>query len=787
MNDLKKRLPNFFNSVLPIFAILITVSIFFWKVFLKKQVPFPGDFVVGIYYPWLDYKWGYPTGVPVKNPIVADVPSFIYPMQTFAVDLMKSGKFPLWNPHILAGVPLLANFQSAPFAPTVLFYFIFNKVSAWTIQIIISHILAAIFTYLLLRWWKVSKLASVWGGIIFAFSGYNLIWSQWNGHTLAAAFIPLILFFEDRWIKKFRIIDGLGLSLSFCLQIFSGYPQTVIYTAVVCGLLWFINILGSNKAFLKTLGLSFFFFLGFGLAAPQILTGKELLSLSQWMSEPHPLSWAFLPWKKIITFIAPDYFGNHVTQNYWGPQDYTSNTGFVGVVAFMFSILGAMLIKKRKEISFSISLLITTLLFSFPTFLSIFLWQKNLFGMKSSSAHRALVLFNLSVAILSAFGFDYLKLKPRKRQFLISIICPILIFIFFGIYALTLKSIMINNVSVSLVALRNLIFPFGILILTVLIICKKNKFSYLLIVLSIVEIFRFGWKFTPFTSTNLVFPTTPVLQFLASQTKPFRITANKVIPVNLSMAYGLESLEGYETMRPFWISQFLASMNKKSSSASPAGRYGIVDNDTSELLDLVNTKYYLSLKNDTKRFNSERFYPVFSDKSVVVYESRSVLPRAFMVFDWEVEDDNKKILDKLLDPKFPFTQKIILSKNTATDTVPINRNISSKVDYLKYDYDRSVIQVSTGESGLLFISDAFYPGWKAYVDGQEKEIIRADFAFRAVEIPRGNHKVVFIYKPTSFFNGLKIGIISFTMAVVLTVGIVLNKLRLTHYTQASKK
>jgi uncharacterized membrane protein YfhO len=285
----------------------------------------------------------------------------------------------------------------------------------------------------------------------------------------------------------------------------------------------------------------------------------------------------------------------------------------------------------------------------------------------------------------------------------------------------------------------------------------------------------------------LVFPTTPVLQFLASQTKPFRITANKVIPVNLSMAYGLESLEGYETMRPFWISQFLASMNKKSSSASPAGRYGIVDNDTSELLDLVNTKYYLSLKNDTKRFNSERFYPVFSDKSVVVYESRSVLPRAFMVFDWEVEDDNKKILDKLLDPKFPFTQKIILSKNTATDTVPINRNISSKVDYLKYDYDRSVIQVSTGESGLLFISDAFYPGWKAYVDGQEKEIIRADFAFRAVEIPRGNHKVVFIYKPTSFFNGLKIGIISFTMAVVLTVGIVLNKLRLTHYTQASKK
>jgi len=173
----------------PYFSIAFVVILFFWKFFVKGLIPFPGDFVVGVYYPWLDYKWGYDVGVPVKNPIMADVPSFIYPMQTYAVETLKKGQLPLWNPLILGGVPLLANFQSAPFSPTNFIYFIFDKVTAWGIQVILQHFLAALFAYFLLRHWKVSKLGSVFGGIVYAFSGYNLIWSQWNGHALTASFI----------------------------------------------------------------------------------------------------------------------------------------------------------------------------------------------------------------------------------------------------------------------------------------------------------------------------------------------------------------------------------------------------------------------------------------------------------------------------------------------------------------------------------------------------------------------------------------------------------------------
>jgi len=713
---------NLIRKYWPFFSLTIVVVFFFWKFIVKGLIPFPGDFVVGMYYPWLDYKWGFVTGVPVKNPIVADVPSFMYPMQTFAFDLIKKGSWPLWNPRILAGIPLLANFQSASLSPTFFLYFIFNREIAWGLQILLAHLLAAFFTYLLLRRWNISKSGSVLGGVIFAFSGYNLIWSQWNGHVLTTAFIPLILLLEDKWLKEKRFLFGIGIAIVFCLQIFSGYPQTIIYTALAVGLYWSVIIWKEKQIMFKTLFLVIFFVLGLGLAAPQLLPGKELFSLSQWQLEPHPFEWTFLPWKKTITFIAPDFFGNHATGNYWGPQDYTSNAGFVGVVAITLSLFASFLIKKRKEVIFSVLLLVLSLIISYPTPVSVFLWKHNLLGMGSSSSHRALVLFNLAAALLAGFGYDLIKLKIKLRPKLICILIPFLILLGFFLYAFRIHSI---------VGFRNLVLPTAVLVSSSFILLLKPKFRFFLMLLSIFELFYFGWKFTPFSSKDYIFPKTPVLEFLTSQEKPFRFIGSKVIPVNLAMPYGLETIEGYETMRPMQVSQLIATINNNSSLANPAGRYGIIDNIFSPILDLVNTKYYLSLKKDLEKFDPKRFGVVFEDKSVVVLESKTALPRAFTVNKWEIEKNGKKILDRLLDPKFSFKENIILEEDPGD------------------------------AKSMYFVSDSYYPGWKAFVDGKETKIYRANFAFRAVPLPDNKeHKVEFVYKPKSFFLGLRISIVS---------------------------
>ncbi|MBU0998514.1 YfhO family protein, partial [Patescibacteria group bacterium] len=223
----------------------------------------------------------------------------------------------------------------------------------------------------------------------------------------------------------------------------------------------------------------------------------------------------------------------------------------------------------------------------------------------------------------------------------------------------------------------------------------------------------------------------------------------------------------------------------------PVGRYGTVDNDTSVLLDLVNTKYYLTLKRDIKgapsikgqipeRFVSDRFKVVFEDKTVVVLESKSSLPRAFMVYNWEIIQENEEILNNLLEKDFSFSSKIILED---LPSVKVTNDISkSSVIYEEYKEQKSVLTVETEKEGMLFVSDLHYPGWKAFVDGKEVKIYRADFAFRAIAIPEGKHNVEFVYKPSSFFQGLKLSALSLLAIILLGLAYKFGRKRFSNYT-----
>lgn len=797
MKNLKRNLLPFYKGIRqilhhwwPIIGLLAVISCFFWKVFILNKVALPGDFVVGVYYPWLDYKWGYVAGVPVKNPITTDVVSLIFPEQILSIDLLKQGQLPLWNRFILTGTPLFANLQAAPFSVTNFLYFLTDTLTAWNLQIILQHVFAALFMYLLLRHWKVSKLASLFGGIVYTFSGFNLIFSQWNGHTLASAFIPLIIYFEDRWLKEGRIFFGICFSLSLVFQLLSGYPQTSLYTAFLVFIYW-IFLFRKKKDFYKnTVGLGVFGLFSLLLAGIQIIPAMELWGLSQRNFEPHPFEWAFLPFKKIITIVAADFFGNHATKNYWGPQDYTSNTIFIGMAGFITAIFSfsLSLLKKNRRLLFLWTALVISLILSFPTPISVFLWKHNVFGMRAASAHRATIIFCFAASGVAAIGLDYiLKTKIEIKEIVKRFAIPFLLITVFGLYALSLRGYSTVGIVPTSVGLRNSILPFAafLILLMALVVSEKTRtlkryFGFVVIGVCLVELFYFGWKFTPFSDRVTVFPTTPVIDFLMWQKPPFRVTGNKVIPVNMRTPYRLESLEGYETIHPLRISQFLAALNSGVVGTEPVGRYGTVDNDTSRLLDLVNTKYYLTHKVDDRgnpspigeipqKFNSDRFSLAFEDKSVAIMESKTVLPRAFMIYDWEVESEDEKILSLLLDEKFPLGKKIILEELPSGVSKKVSEKISSKVDYEYINLVDTKIDVSTQEDGLLFVSDAYYSGWKAYLDDKEVKIYRADFAFRAVVVPKGNHVVKFVYNSDSFYKGIAISLISFLLVLVYSL------------------
>jgi uncharacterized membrane protein YfhO len=714
MKRLKKNFWHFYNQprvkkYWPIIAILVIVFFFFWKYFSGRFIPLPGDLLIGAYFPWLDFKWGFPVGVPVKNPITSDVFSFIYPMQTYAAHLLTELEWPLWNPYILGGVPLLANFQSAAFNPLNGLFFLLDPLDAWSLQVIMQHVFCAFFTYLLLQYWKLSKYASLLGGIIFAFSGFNLIWSQWNGHALVAACIPLLLYFLSRWIQEKKSVWMVGASITLAIQIYAGYPQVVLYTLLAISFYWLIYIEKYKNKLKSAILFVMLIVLGLGLAAPQILPGQELLSLSQREVEPHPFEWAFLPWKKVITFIAPDYFGNHATGNYWGPQDYTSNTGFVGVIALSLALLG-IFSKKRPEKTYAVILLITGLVLSFPTPISLFLWKSGILGFQAAAAHRALVLFNLAIALLAGFGIDSLINKTKKKIFVVILPVGLLLFLF--------------SLNANAVATRNLLLPSAMFVaLSILLILRSRPkvLVCLLLPFTLIELFYFGWKFTPFTNRKLIFPTTGVIEFLQSQPKPFRVVADHVIPVNVLMNYKIETLEGYDAVYPERNARFISRINS-GNLYSVSRRYAIIDNYESELLNLANVKYFVEFA-DKLPVNAK---VVFQEGSIAVIENQRVLPRAYF------ENDQY-----------------------------------SEVSFIVYSPHYLKLKTGNTVADSLIVSDSYYPGWRAYVDNQEVVVNLANEVFRKIEVPSGEHIIEFRYQPQSFIRGLVIAGLSICALILI--------------------
>jgi len=771
IKGLTRSLSPFLNRTWPFIAILVAICIFFYPVWLKSLVPIPGDFVVGAYFPWLDYKWGYEVGVPVKNPVTSDVVSVIYPLRSFAVDLLRTGKFPLWMPGMFTGYPLIASFDAAVLSPTMFLYFLLPKLWAWTGQIVLQPLLAAIFMYLFLRNLRLQKLPSVTGGLIYAFAGFNMIWLEWNSLALVAAWIPLIILLLDKLIETGKSRWGVMMSCAIALQVLSGYPQVVLYT--LSAVLLYLYFQREKLDVYKLFKIAFFSLMGVYLSSVQLIPFIELFIHSQRTSEVLDANVRYLPWQNIVTFFAPDFFGNPATGNFWGMGLYTLNVGYTGLVAIILATIGIVKHFGNKTVRFLIVLAVGALFLSLPHPISRLLAENDKFGMAALSPTRSLVLVNFALAGLSAFGLNKL-LNRKDRIDLRSLYLPLVVLgsVLLGSYLASQYVPKDSLFSSSLkVGMRNLAVPILILAAVGLASFIRYKLFASKIVryacvagiafLSVIELFRFGWKYTPFSPAEYVFPETPVLTFLEKQEKPFRVSEGDVIPMNMWVPYGLESPSGYDSIYPVDWAMLLSVIKSGKKDVDPQGRYAKLESYSRSWFSLLNTKYLLVMKRNKlgkpdsageipPLFKSEHLKQVFEDGSVAVLENTEAFPRAFIVSRWEIRSGSDA-LAALLRKDFPFKSKIILEENFRL--FPQSQNNSSKVSYLNYSANSSVLEAKSDKNGFLFVSENYYPGWKVFVDGTEEKIYKANYSFRAVPLGAGTHKVEFIYDPESFKIG----------------------------------
>src|SRR5260221_365991 len=94
----------------PFFILCFITFIFFWHVFIKGYIPFPGDLLLSEYNPWRHTSYfGYVAGSIPSKAQYFDVIRELYPWKTLVIEQLKQHHIPLWNPYNFSGAPLMAN------------------------------------------------------------------------------------------------------------------------------------------------------------------------------------------------------------------------------------------------------------------------------------------------------------------------------------------------------------------------------------------------------------------------------------------------------------------------------------------------------------------------------------------------------------------------------------------------------------------------------------------------------------------------------------------------------
>lgn len=248
------------------------------------------------------------------------------------------------------------------------------------------------------------------------------------------------------------------------------------------------------------------------------------------------------------------------------------------------------------------------------------------------------------------------------------------------------------------------------------------------------------------------------------------------MPPNTWMPYKLMSPSGYDPLYTKSYANFYAVYNGGTPVKNDSTRYAELNDYKSPFLDLVGVKYMVVAKRDKieaidkegspeAKFNQARFNPVFQDQSVVVLENKSVLSRVTLFDNYKVESGQYSALTDLYNG-LDFRNQVVLD---GWPKVQLKKDPSDQVKITSYSENEVAIDSSTKGNDILMLTDSFYPGWKAYVNGQETKIYLADGVYRAIIVPKGENQIKFIYQPESFKLGAETSAVSLILISVFFI------------------
>jgi hypothetical protein len=689
-----------------------------------------------------------------------------YAFGVYEARRLFSGQLPLWNPYTFSGHPFLADVQSAIFYPLSLITLLLSlpwgfSLFALELEAIFHFFLASLFTYLLAKRLLRDRRAALVSSLVFTFGGYLTSYpSQQLAILETDVWLPLILLLLDMGLERLRgrpasrgfLLPTTFAGLAFGLALLAGHPQSVLYVFYVSAI-YFAFRACTNRVRWQPAVMAFALFalLGFGLAAAQLLPSLEYLRLSSRAQANYNEMSGGFPRQDPIQLLLP------------GSVSVMSPL-YVGILPLFLAVL-APLLKRNREVIFWACLALGALLLSFggnTFFYGPFYLFAPGFALFRSQERSAFV-FSFSLALLAGYGVQLLTQampKPVKARFygfyrfVTYLGWGALGLVFLAFYGFVdtgqvAGSILSTALERSILLVILLALSLGLLYLRLRRIVRERLLMGLFVVLIVFDLFTVNWNnnFQEARPEEQYGPTV-LTQILQDDGEIFRVHNEWRLPGNYGCVYGLEDIWGAS---PLYVGRY-----EELVFRLPIER----------VWQLLNVKYVITWRKALVPETEVLYEEPRELDTTYLHRLDEYWPRAYVVHQVEVIEKDEKVLERLGEPEFDPRQVAILPHRPDL-TLPSQVEGESSVLILERQPERMVLEVEMAADGLLILSEVYYPGWRAYADGEEVPIYRANHVLRAVPLRAGHHQVEMVFDPLWPKVGLAVSGVTLLLAVVL--------------------
>jgi len=676
-----------------------------------------------------------------------DLSEFHLPLREFYADSLRQGDNFLWTPHILNGFYLHGEGQLGMCHPVHLALYRFLPLwVAFDLELLLNYIVMLPGTFLLLRRWNLRRDAAMLGGLVFTFSGFNLLHHMHLNIVAVMAHVPWLLLAIDTALRspsaRSQGRARLAVSLLTASELLLGHPQAVWYSCLIEGLyvLYLWPLWRADRRRLWTLGLAKG--LGLLLAAIQLIPTLEAHTTSsratptiafRYMHSLHP--WNF------IQLVAPYLAGKRV---------FNSNTHEVGLyigaagplmllwVGLRLRRLGRMrIVAMAGMVTGGLGLLLALGRYSFlyPLLARVPLLN----GFRAPC--RYLLLFHLAAALLMAVAFvDVRRMTRRGERVAWRRIGPLLL--------VPLAALLCALPGVVAWARGDgwLGAPFH---------QQAGTLGQVLAGPALV-LAATGLVVAALRAWRLALPL--LVLFIAADLGVYGITYMwKRPPDNIA------SLAELAPMPPDWgphQSQYrVLSWNNRLLFRGVRLSGGYVGMTPCHMVDVLST--------GRLRSGGTRWI-------VAAYHlPREAFEKRFELHDygWAVPDPLPRVrmLSQAMYSRFPNRDIDTLDIDTialVSDVITLPEGPPGQARLLVDRPGKIGVSTEAETEQVLFVNESYHNGWQARVDGRPAEVLRGNGDFICCVVPAGRHEVEFTFWPRSFRFGLFLTLLAAVLVLI---------------------